>query len=287
MARGRQPRRAPAVPSNQGEPPAPPTEGPAEGNATPSEAGSESSSLTRGSLTPIDIPELTPGPAPPASTDELFKLFMQTYMDTVKNQVQAPVEPKGATPQGSAPPAPVEPIERPLEGRYPDLYSGKSRLDCHRFIQQCENHFDAAGATGKNRTYFAATFLRDRMSLLWGQYKKRHALEKGPDVPIPWEEFKAFLERTHRKTWPRAVGSVVALAADSAPPFAHFPRWSKGQKRKAASQDDCPDKRIRNNPQFASGSGQGLQPLTEVTLRKQNRRSAKDRRRKKKRFYKY
>lgn len=95
-------------------------------------------------------------------------------MDTVKNQVQAP-----------APPAPLEPIERTPKARYPELYSEKSRLDCHRFCQQYENHFDAAGATGINRTYFAAMFLRDGMSLPWGQYKKRHALEKGPDVPIP------------------------------------------------------------------------------------------------------
>lgn len=32
-----------------------------------------------------------------------------------------------------------------------DLYLGKSRMDCYHFCQQCEDHFDIAGATEPNR----------------------------------------------------------------------------------------------------------------------------------------
>ena len=77
---------------------------------------------------------------------------MWTYIDIVKNQaqVQAPVQV----------PAPlVEPKEQPLKARFPDLYFGKSHLDCYRFCQQCEDHFDTARANGENRTPFAASFL--------------------------------------------------------------------------------------------------------------------------------
>ena len=186
--RRRQPQRASTAPSGQARPPTAPTGGTTQRSATPSEAGSLSS-LSRGSLAPTDAPEPTPGPAAsasPASTEELFKLFMRTYMDTVKNQaqVQAPVQ---------VPAPPVEPKEQPLKARFPDLYFGKSHLDCYRFCQQCEDHFDTARANGENRTPFAASFLRDGISTRWTQYKRRHAQEKGPDVVIPWEEFKAFL----------------------------------------------------------------------------------------------
>ncbi len=74
MACERKPQRAPTNPNNQGESPAPPTGDTTQDNATLSEAGS-SSSLTRGSLAPTDVPEPipvpqpTPGPAPPASTE--------------------------------------------------------------------------------------------------------------------------------------------------------------------------------------------------------------------------
>ena len=49
------------------------------------------SSLSCGLLTPTNTPELTPGPATsvsPMFIKELLKLFMQTYMDIVKNPVQ-------------------------------------------------------------------------------------------------------------------------------------------------------------------------------------------------------
>ena len=62
----------------------------------------------------------------PASTEELFKLFMRTYMDIVKNQDQVLV-------QAATPPVSVEPKEQPPKTWFPDLYSGISNLDCYRF----------------------------------------------------------------------------------------------------------------------------------------------------------
>ena len=47
------------------------------------------------------------------------------------------------------------PRERPLKARFPDLYFGKSHMECYYFCQECEDHFDTAGATGPNRTPFA------------------------------------------------------------------------------------------------------------------------------------
>lgn len=56
-----------------------------------------------------------------------------------------------------------------------------------------------------------------------------------------------------------AVGAVNnTLAALSTLPFAPSPRCTIGQKRKAASHEDCPDKRLQNDGQSVSGSGQCL-----------------------------
>lgn len=54
------------------------------------------------------------------------------------------------------------PRKRPLKAPPPDLYFGKSHMECYHFCQQCEDHFDTAGATGTNRIPFAASFLRGR-----------------------------------------------------------------------------------------------------------------------------
>ena len=109
---------------------------------------------TDGSGTPAPTPTaaishaLTPAPAPtasaPASMNKLFKQFMKTYLEA---QTQ--------TAQGQA-----EPREQPLKARFPDLYWGNSHMDCYRFCQQCEDHFEMAGGKGSNRIPFAASFLR-------------------------------------------------------------------------------------------------------------------------------
>ena len=57
--------------------------------------------------------------------------------------------------------------EKPLKARSPDVYRGKSHMECYNFCQQCEDHFATAGAKGPNRIFFAASFLRDRINFRW------------------------------------------------------------------------------------------------------------------------
>ena len=74
---------------------------------------------------------------------------MKTYLEN-QNQNQA------------LPPTPIqaEPWEQPLKAQFPDLYYKNSYLDCYHFCQQCEDHFDTAGASGPNRIPFTASFPR-------------------------------------------------------------------------------------------------------------------------------
>ena len=67
-------------------------------------------------------------------------------------------------------------------------------MDCYNFCQQCEDYFATAGATGPTRISFAASFLRDRISFRWQQYKRRN--DAHTPVPVTWDEFKAFLRRS-------------------------------------------------------------------------------------------
>ena len=47
---------------------------------------------------------------------------------------------------------------------------------------------------GPTRIPFAASFLRDRISFRWQQYKRGHDAET--PVPVTWDEFKAFLRQS-------------------------------------------------------------------------------------------
>ena len=51
-----------------------------------------------------------------------------------------------------------------LKVQFPDLYYGKSHIECYYFCQECKDHFDTAGATGSNHTPFATFFLYGRIS---------------------------------------------------------------------------------------------------------------------------
>ena len=51
--------------------------------------------------------------------------------------------------------------EWPLKVRFPDIYWGKTHLECYNFFQQYKNHFAITGATDLNRVPFAAIFLKD------------------------------------------------------------------------------------------------------------------------------
>ena len=117
-------------------------------------------------------PEVSTSPPAPTSED-LFTKFMKMFMETTQVREQ------------------LEPRERPLKARTPETYFGKSHMDCYHFCQQCEDYFETSGAIGMNRTPFAATFLRDAISLRWAQHKRRH--ERA--TPITWSEFKTFLRK--------------------------------------------------------------------------------------------
>ena len=124
-------------------------------------------------LNPAPVP--APVPAPPAS-DELFRQFMRAYLESN---------------QGPRPP-PAE-RERSFKAKVSEVYYGKSHMDCYHFCQQCKDHFETAGATGTNRTLFAAFFLCGNISVRWTQYKRRY---QGKELtPITWTKFKAFLQK--------------------------------------------------------------------------------------------
>lgn len=83
------------------------------------------------------------------------------------------------------------PREQPLKARFPDLYYGNSHMDCYRFCQQCEDHFETAGANGPNRILFAASFFRGTVVQRWHQHKRRSEAE----APMTWAKFKNFLRK--------------------------------------------------------------------------------------------
>ena len=150
---GSRPRRSPRRSPRRNPPPTDPVEdelardpGPDGGPHSGSTSPAPSRNPTPG---PVQVPALIPAPAPaPVSTDELFKKFMKAYLESN---------------QGPKPP-PAE-RERPLKAKVPEVYYGKSHMDCYHFCQQCEDYFETAGATGTNRTPFAASFLRGNISV--------------------------------------------------------------------------------------------------------------------------
>ena len=124
----------------------------------------------------------TPGPKSSATTsvpkyseDDLQKIF------------KAALEARAFAPAFAASEIPRE----KLKTLSPDVYCGKSHMDYYNFCQQCENHFATAGATGPTRIPFAASFLRDRISFRWQQYKRKR--DGNSSVLVTWDEFKAFL----------------------------------------------------------------------------------------------
>ena len=142
----------------------------AQGPARRSNAGSDEASTE--ALTP---PEASTPPLVLPTSEDLFTKFIKVFMETMQAQAQALAESR----------------ERPLKARTPETYSGKSHMDCYHFCQQCEDYFETSGATGMNRTPFAATFLRGAISLRWAQHKRCHKRA----TPITWSEFKAFLQK--------------------------------------------------------------------------------------------
>ena len=151
-------------------------------------APTDSSGTPAVSRAPTPTPAQTPAPAPAptpvqpglytdADLQRATKLALESFVKGQEHgqQLQANSAPR----------------EQPLKARFPDLYYGNSHLDCYRFCQQCEDHFETAGANGPNRIPFAASFLRGAMVQQWHQQKRRSEAED----PMTWEEFKDFLRK--------------------------------------------------------------------------------------------
>ena len=103
-------------------------------------------------------PASAQAPAPP-SNEGLFQQFMKAYLEN-QNQNQAP------------PPAPIqaELREQLLKVRFTNVYYGNFHLDCYRFCQQYEDHFDTAGASAPNRIPFTTSFFYGSVVQRWHQH---------------------------------------------------------------------------------------------------------------------
>ncbi len=98
-------------------------------------------------------PVTTPAPAP---TEDLFRQFMQAYMEDRRNSAPAPASAPLAEPREDV-------SDRPLKTRNPDLYYGNSCMECYHFCQQFEDHFETTRAKGHKLVPFVAFFLKDRI----------------------------------------------------------------------------------------------------------------------------
>ena len=158
-----------------------PAEDPVESAST---AGSKGATILSHIGTPAPSCAPTPGSAPaPSSTENLLQQLITTYVATLKALEQS------QTVQSQVR-ANQKPREKPLKAKNPDLYFGKSYMDCYNFCQQCEDHFAMARATGSNHIPCATTFLCGTINLRWTQYNRHHQ-GKGV-VSITWVEFKVF-----------------------------------------------------------------------------------------------
>ena len=83
------------------------------------------------------------------------------------------------------------PCKRPLKAKFLELYCGKTHIECYNFIQQYEVHFATAKAKRPNHIPFVAIFFQKQALFCCQQYKAKNVAET--NVPLTWEEFKAFL----------------------------------------------------------------------------------------------
>ena len=77
---------------------------------------------------------------------------------------------------------------------FPDVYWGKTYLECYNFFQQCKDDFAIARAKSQNQVPFAATFFKDIALFCWQQYQQK--VKDKTNVFITWVKFKAFLSQS-------------------------------------------------------------------------------------------
>lgn len=119
-------------------------------------AGGPPEALTKssGSLASIScILTPTPGFVHPFTNNELFKWFMQAYLEDY-GAFSTSVERKNIA-------------GRSLQTQNLDLYYGNSYMGCQYSCRQCENHFDIAEAKRNQYILFAAFFLKDCIFYCW------------------------------------------------------------------------------------------------------------------------
>ena len=162
-----------------------------------------------GSPTPGSAPA-APAPATPGlaastpalrPTEDLFRQYMQAYLEDRQNPAPAPA------PAPSPADAREKTSERSLKARNPDLYYGNSDMECYYFGQKCKDHFDTAGAKGHKRVLFAVSFLKNRILYRRQKYKAR--TKRNQAVPLFWEKLKAFLRKSLGES-NVCVGSVLS-----------------------------------------------------------------------------
>ena len=82
------------------------------------------------------------------SSDKLFRQFIKAYLESNQGPSRSQVE-----------------CKQSLKAKVPDVYYGKSHMDCYHFCQQCKNYFETVEAIGANRTLFTAFFLYGNISV--------------------------------------------------------------------------------------------------------------------------
>ena len=156
--------------------------------------------LTEGSDTYI-LASAVSRPPTPALQAALAPAFAPAVVNSMVKYLEADFQRIFRTTLKTRPPAPTfqplvfpdGPCKRLLKARFPKLYCVKTHVECHNFIQQCEDHFATAKAKKPNRVFFAATFVQKQALFYWQQYKAKNAGKT--DILLTWEKFKAFFCR--------------------------------------------------------------------------------------------
>ena len=133
--------------------------------------------FTEGSDRRTPAPAASRGPTPaialvvaPLAASGSADSSMVRYLEDDLQQILRTVldsRPLAPIPAPASPPHYEGPCERFLKARFPDIYWGKTHLECDNFFQQCKDHFATAGAMGSNQVPFAAIFLKDTALFRW------------------------------------------------------------------------------------------------------------------------
>ena len=120
------------------------------GSSPPPESGDK---LSDQPARPSTKPPVANAPAaansiPKYSEDDLQRIF-KTVLEA-RVPAPAPVFAPAPVPASAPAPAPIvaKAPRKKLKAHSPDMYCGKSHMDCYNFYQQCEDYFATAGATG-------------------------------------------------------------------------------------------------------------------------------------------